>query len=109
MDVADALSRLSLIARCIDDDSSDLLNHMRIKSKTIMIGTYEVPAPLKEAPLYGTTYWIACLSTVECVEEYTWTNDNFDRRVLNRNIAHSTRAAAAIHAAALWSISNHRG
>ena len=72
--------------------------------KTIRIGEYDVPEPVREPLEKDTEYWIAHFSLVGLVDDFKWCNDNFDKRVLKNGLIHLTKEAAVIHAKALMSL-----
>ena len=80
----------------------------RIKPKTIRIGEYDVPEPLREMPARGATYYVADMVTPESPRKYTWVGDTSDIGWFNRGILHSTRDAAVFHAQALLPLTEVR-
>lgn len=75
----------------------------RRKPRTIRIGDHDVPEPMRVAPEYGATYWVAEPSVDEFVRPYRCYGDDTDRRHLSRGLCHATREAALRHARALLS------
>lgn len=73
----------------------------RIKPKTIRIGDYDVPEPLREMK-QGQVYWIATTSGDVChsIKNY---GDSADVIWLARGLCHATREAAELHTKALLS------
>jgi hypothetical protein len=47
------------------------IKELRVKPKTIRIGDYEVPEPMRDAPEIGSAIWLCNLVTQE-VSEYEW-------------------------------------
>ena len=76
----------------------------RVKLKTIRIGEYDVPEPLREMPARGTTYYVVDTVTPLSPRKYAWAGDTADNAWLNRGILHSTSDAAVLHAKALLSL-----
>lgn len=75
----------------------------RRKPDVIKINGFEVPAPLKVAPKIGTAYSYANPSLEDFHITYTWDNDDFDKRLLQKGLIHLTKEAAIAHAKALLS------
>lgn len=97
-------SRLQLIPE------SDLMQKIEAKikdmqPKTIRIGEFDVPEPLRECPTDGTQVFVVYLSgEPECVE-FTWIGaSSRDRVKLHRGLLHKTRDDAVLHARALISL-----
>ena len=80
----------------------------RIKPKTIRIGEYGVPEPLREIPARGTTYYVVDTVTPHSPRKYVWVGDTADIGWFNLGILHSTRDAAVLHAKALLSLTEVR-
>ena len=76
----------------------------RIKPKTIRIGEYDVPEPMREIPAHGTSYYVVDIVSPNSPSEYMWVNDRADNNWLRLGIVHSTRDAAVLHAKALLSL-----
>ena len=72
--------------------------------KTIRIGEYDVPEPVREPLEKDTEYWIASFSLAELADSFKWYSDKFDNRVLKNGLIHLTKEAAVIHAKALMSL-----
>ena len=72
--------------------------------KTIRIGEYDVPEPVREPLEKDTEYWIAHFSLEELANRFKWYSDKFDNRVLKNGLIHLTKEAAVIHAKALMSL-----
>ena len=96
IDLADALIRLSYCTK-----SDNLEDCMRVKPNVIMIGSHEVPEPLRVAPKMGGLYYVAL--TCGVLEDQHWVNNPSERSWLNNGICHTTKAAAHIHYEALIS------
>lgn len=76
----------------------------RIKPKTIRIGEYDVPEPLREMPALYTDYYIACITTSGLYGVATWVCDAQDIEWFNLGVVHNTKDAAVLHAKALLSL-----
>ena len=72
--------------------------------KTIRIGEYDVPEPVREPLEKDTEYWIAHFSLAELANRFKWYSDEFDKRALKNGLIHLTKEAAVIHAKALISL-----
>ena len=80
----------------------------RIKPKTIRIGEYDVPEPMREMPALGTTHYVVDTVTPNSPRKYAWVGDTADIGWFNLGILHSTRDAAVLHAKALLSLTEVR-
>lgn len=74
----------------------------RRKPRTVRIGTFDVPAPVREPLGYGALYWLADI-TNDAPVSYKWHNDGTDLRYLAAGLIHLTKEAAQIHIDALLS------
>ena len=72
--------------------------------KTIRIGEYDVPEPVREPLEKDTKYWIASFPLAELADSLKWYSDKFDNRMLKNGLIHLTKEAAVIHAKALLSL-----
>lgn len=81
------------------------LTQYRRKPKTIRIGDMEVPEPMKTAPEYGTVYWFPSFRHSKPANNFAWSGDEGDNRMLQRGFCHATKEAAEAHAQALILIS----
>jgi len=78
--------------------------------RTIRIGEYDVPEPMREAPAMGSTYYSPALFLQEPVTSCdNWCGDAFDHLMIKRGFAHATEEAALLHAEALTSLSAPKG
>ena len=75
----------------------------RRKPRTININGHEVPEPVREPLKRFRQYYTVDTWNDKIVDEYSWTNDEADQRLLKRGIIHLTREAAEAHAKALLS------
>lgn len=82
-------------------------NNYRIKPKTILIGSMEVPEPVQDASEFeeGETYYIPITGSRDFYGSYRWGDDSAELRLLKRGLIHKTRDNAIIHAKALIKIS----
>lgn len=77
----------------------------RRRPRTIRIGEYDVPEPLREAPEVGTNYWfVSILKEPPTVDSCEWDGAEFDYLLFERGMIHLTEEAAKIHAEALISL-----
>ena len=76
----------------------------RVKLKTIRIGEYDVPEPMREIPARGTTYYVVDTVAPSSPRAYTWVGDTADIGWFNLGILHSTIDAAVLHTKALLSL-----
>jgi len=95
------------------DDWSDATSHpswdnmteYRRKPRTIRIGAYDVPEPLRVAPLSDTHYYAPHFGCDNSIVDYRYSVDSdHDNLILKRGMMHLTREAAEIHAKALISL-----
>lgn len=76
----------------------------RRKVKTIRIGEYDVPEPLRVRPKKGETYHFVSFKGDSNVHSYSWQGDSIDDELLSKGIIHLTNEAAELHAKALISL-----
>lgn len=77
----------------------------RRKPRTIRIGEFDVPEPMREAPKEGSSYFIPATDAVRILaHESHWDCDDIDYGRLLRGICHATHVGAALHAIALISL-----
>ena len=86
------------------DNPKDIIGMWSDPPKTIRIGEYDVPEPVREPLEKDTEYWIAHFSLAELANSFKWYSDKFDNRVLKNGLIHLTKEAAVIHAKALLSL-----
>lgn len=75
----------------------------RRKPRTININGYEVPEPLKEAPIMGSPVFLVSISHINKCSPLTWDNAGRYPVYLKMGLLHLTREAAELHAKALQS------
>ncbi len=73
--------------------------------KTIRIGNFYVPEPMREKPEIGTRYWYIVTGNDSMTGWNDWAEDPLDNILLKRGICHTTKEAAIAHAKALFSFS----
>ncbi len=76
----------------------------RLKPRTIKIGEYDVPEPVREPLEEGQRYYIPNICIVTTPHTWNWDGDSFDTRCLERGLLHLDRESAEIHARALISL-----
>jgi len=69
--------------------------------KTIKIGEFDVPEPLREAPEKGTKVYIAYIYPYKEINWFLYTNGTLHEVYLQRGLLHLTAEAATLHAKAL--------
>ena len=74
----------------------------RRKPRTIRIGEFDVPEPVREPLVWGQEYWVARVLDDGAVK-YTWHDDAVDSLWLADGLIHLTKEAAQIHIDALLS------
>lgn len=72
----------------------------RVKPRTIRIGEFDVPEPVREPLEKGTKYWTF---TPRGVIDYVWEDDDTDMECLASGWIHLTKEAAETHRRALVS------
>ena len=77
---------------------------LKPEAKTIRIGEYDVPEPVREPLENGATCWYPKLSNIDLIDGYIWCNDDTDVRMLSNGLIHLTEEAAKAHAEALLSL-----
>lgn len=80
----------------------------RIKPRTIRIGEFDVPEPLRVAPTVGSLYWSIHFGNDAGIGSFKWNGDRFDQNVLIQGVAHLKREDAEAHTKALLSLSAPR-
>lgn len=97
-----------LVLRYIHDECD--VKNLRIKPRTININGFDVPEPLRVAPLNGARYFIVVLtgSNMHSLAA-TWSSADSDLTLLSCGLIHMTREAAKAHAKALLSFTDGSG
>lgn len=75
----------------------------RVKPKTIRIGEYAVPEPMRERPLNGECVYIVCTDRAFPVQ-VQWYPSEYSLYLLDSGLLHRERACAALHLKALLSL-----
>lgn len=76
----------------------------RIKPRTFTVNGFKVQEPMREAPDYGSKYFVVDLTVESLTISETWYNDRRSRRWLSRGICHTTKEAAIAHAKSMLGI-----
>lgn len=100
----------------VTDTVVDLTDHpgwnpkfqYRRKPRTIRIGEFDVPEPLRDVPADGTHVYSVNTTAVAPVMNAIWSMDGYDLRMLERGLSHLTREAAEQHARALLSFTEQK-
>jgi hypothetical protein len=77
---------------------------VRRKSKTHVVNGFTVPAPVKIAPSFGTKYCYTAPAVEAFFLSTFYSEDEFDKAVLNRGLIHLTKEAAIANAKAMCGI-----
>lgn len=77
---------------------------IRRRPRTIRIGEFVVPAPVREAPAAGTEYWVADPALKDFCHHYSWSDDSGENAWLCRGLIHLDPKAAETHGRALASL-----
>ena len=80
------------------------LSEYRIKEKTIMVNSFEVPEPMREKPELDTGYFAPNVVAMEMYSFSKWEDCSVDKSRLSRGICHKTKEAAIAHAKAMLGI-----
>ncbi|MBD1229475.1 hypothetical protein [Xenorhabdus griffiniae] len=75
--------------------------NFRLKPRTIKIGEYDVPEPVREPLKSGTGYHIPDITDTEFYAAFIWDNDGADAYYLQQGLIHLDRESAELHAKAL--------
>lgn len=73
--------------------------------KTIRIGNYDVPEPMREKPDINNRYWTISPGENDDVTSFRWSDDRVDNNLLRLGLCHQTRENCIVHAKALFSFS----
>lgn len=74
---------------------------LRIKPRTIKIGSYEVVEPMREAPDNGKQYWFISPKRCDSVDYYDWLGDRTDYCFLTAGMCWLKREDAELAAKAI--------
>lgn len=75
----------------------------RRKPRTIRVGEFDVPEPMREAPKHGAAYWVAMVTDGEPFQ-CEWEGAAGDKYWLSIGLCHATREAAQLHIDALLAV-----
>jgi len=81
----------------------------RRKPRTIRIGEYDVPEPVREPLQMEQFYFHVELFTDNAIHGHYWKGSVYDYRLLERGLVHIDPKAAEIHAKALISLTSKGG
>ena len=87
-------------------------NMYRVKPdepKTIKVNGFDVPEPMREAPLRRVKFYIPAMTVRDLYVINSWVGSEYDRRALKLGVAHSTAEAAIAHAKAMLGIDPYAG
>lgn len=76
----------------------------RVKPKTIRIGKYDVPEPMRDVPVPGTKYYAINPLPKILYSVASWDNTHTELEWLRQGILHRTKEAAIFHTMALLSL-----
>ncbi|PHM70377.1 hypothetical protein [Xenorhabdus sp. KJ12.1] len=80
----------------------------RLKPRTIKIGEYDVPEPLRCEPEIGQPYFLVRIDLIQGAREYRWDGDDWDMMVLKSGLIHLDRESAELHAKALIALTQKK-
>lgn len=91
------------------DGSGDFIspNKYRVKPeepKTLKVNGFDVPEPMREAPVADATYFVAEPSATDYYNEFSWNGFQGETNLLRRGLVYSTKEAAVAHAKAMLGI-----
>lgn len=75
----------------------------RVKPKTIRIGEYDVPEPLRDRPINGESVYLVCTDRPFPVKLH-WFPNEYTLYLLDSGLLHRERTSAALHWKALLSL-----
>lgn len=80
----------------------------RRKPRTIRIGEFDVPEPLRVEPNVGSYYRVPSLISRVMFDGYHWSGDSYDKLWLRDGLIHLSEEAAVLHARAIISLSKEK-
>ena len=95
VDVDKALSALSFLGLCV----------FKEKPRTIKIGDFDVPEPMRADIVIGNKYFTPSLASASAIG-CTWLGDGRDYELLRNGLCHETSEAAEVHAKALIALTS---
>lgn len=96
---------------CTDPTRFSPITKYRRKPRTVRIGEFDVPEPVREPLKDGQEYWLAGTSTSNGSTTYgcIWRGDGYDYKWLDAGLIHMTEEAAQQHIDALLSFTRRGG
>ena len=82
----------------------DLAYEYRIKPRTIKIGDFDVPEPMREAPNGGVEVFSPMPASQEMYWSWPWWGSKADFLALNRGVVHCNMDSAVAHSIAIISL-----
>ena len=83
----------------------DLAYEYRVKPRTIKIGDFDVPEPMRTDIGIGNKYFTPSLASASAIG-CTWLGDGRDYELLRNGLCHETSEAAEVHAKALIALTS---
>ena len=90
--------------KCTTHPEWKAYHNYRRAIKTIRIGEYDVPEPLRVKPQLNKTYYFVSFKEDSNVHAFSWCDDGIDNQILSKGMVHLTIEAAELHAKALISL-----
>ena len=84
----------------------DLAYEYRVKPRTIKIGDFDVPEPMREIPTYGDVVFTVEIDEKRLFGQATWKGLEFGSRMLERGLLHKSKDAAIAHAKAIIALTS---
>lgn len=78
----------------------------RIKPRTIKIGDFDVPEPMREIPTYGDVVFTVEIDEKRLFGQTTWNGLEFVSTMLERGLLHKSKDAAIAHAKAIIALTS---
>ena len=78
----------------------------RRKPRTIRIGEFDVPEPMRDAPAHRTDFFVVYLDSEDLYFLDSWVGTELDEQRLAKGLCHLTCEAARLHAKALLSLTS---
>ncbi len=76
----------------------------RRKPRTHIVNGFEVPEPMREAPVIGANVWLSDPVSEDFVAQLSWCANSWRRRHLSRGLVHATKEAAIANAKAMCGV-----
>ena len=87
----------------VENPRWDILSNYRRRPRTIRIGEFDVPEPLRHAPPLGTAIYWPIVHLEALSNGNNWQSEGWQKNLLLKGMLHLTEEAAALHAEALIS------